>query len=81
MIQVLIQILMADESAFGTMLNCAVLELMDVGVAMQGLPVACTCVVVEGENRWLWDVLMMCDRSMVVSVTMVRFVFVRMVRF
>ena len=30
---------------------------------------------------WLWDVLMMCDRSMVVSVTMVRFVFVRMVRF
>jgi hypothetical protein len=47
MIQVVIQILMAGGSVFGTKLNCAVLALMDV---MKGLTVACTCVVVEGEN-------------------------------
>ena len=50
MIQLVIQILLVDGNVFGTKLNCAVSVLMDVGVAMQGLPVSCTCVVVEGEN-------------------------------
>ena len=50
MIQLVIQILMVDENVFGTKLNYAVLALMDVGDVMQGLPVSCTCVVVEGEN-------------------------------
>ncbi|KAL3805815.1 hypothetical protein HJC23_007776 [Cyclotella cryptica] len=50
-IQVVIQILQADGSVLGTALNCAVLALMDAGVAMRGLPVACTCVVVEGRDE------------------------------
>ncbi|KAL7477553.1 hypothetical protein ACHAW6_003360 [Cyclotella cf. meneghiniana] len=50
-IQVVIQILQADGSVLGTALNCAVLALMDAGVAMTGLPVACTCLVVEWRNK------------------------------
>lgn len=46
-VQVVIQILQAYGSVLGNALNCAVLVLMDAGEAMTGLPVACTCVVVE----------------------------------
>ncbi|KAL7477769.1 hypothetical protein ACHAW6_003566 [Cyclotella cf. meneghiniana] len=45
--RMVIQILQAYGSVFGTALNCAVLVLIDAGVAMTGLLVACTCVVVE----------------------------------
>ena len=47
-IQVVLQIVAADGSVLGTAVNCAVLALMDAGVAMGGLPVASTCVVVPG---------------------------------
>ena len=45
-IQVVVQIVQADGSVLGTAVNCAVMALMDAGVAMSGLPVASTCVVV-----------------------------------
>ena len=48
----MIKMVMADGSVFGNLLNCAVLELLDVGVAMRGSPVACTCVVVKGRNGY-----------------------------
>jgi len=44
-IQVVLQIVQADGSVLGTAVNCAILALMDAGVAMGGLPVASTCVV------------------------------------
>ncbi|KAL7474271.1 hypothetical protein ACHAW6_000251 [Cyclotella cf. meneghiniana] len=50
-IQVVVRILQADGSVLGTALNCAVLALMDAGVAMRSLPVACTFVIVEGSNE------------------------------
>jgi hypothetical protein len=40
MIQLVIQIPLADGSVFGTKLNSAVLALMDAGFAMRGLPVS-----------------------------------------
>ena len=43
-IQVVVQIIHTDGSVFGTAVNCATLALMDAGIAMRGLPVACTCV-------------------------------------
>ena len=46
-IQVVIQIVQADGSVLGSAVNCAVLALMDAGVAMRGLPVASTCVVIR----------------------------------
>lgn len=45
-IQVVVQIVQADGSVLGTAVNCAALALMDAGVAMRGLPVATTCLVV-----------------------------------
>eukprot|EP00571_Detonula_confervacea_P016562 CAMPEP_0172310456 /NCGR_PEP_ID=MMETSP1058-20130122/11494_1 /TAXON_ID=83371 /ORGANISM="Detonula confervacea, Strain CCMP 353" /LENGTH=309 /DNA_ID=CAMNT_0013023263 /DNA_START=52 /DNA_END=978 /DNA_ORIENTATION=- len=45
-IQVVIQVVQADGSVLGSAVNCAVLALMDAGVAMRGLPVAATCCVV-----------------------------------
>jgi len=45
-IQVVIQIVQADGCVLGSAVNCAVLALMDAGVAMGGLPVAVTCVAV-----------------------------------
>merc|ERR1712160_30920 len=45
-IQVLIQIIQADGCVLGSAVKCAVLALMDAGVAMGGLPVASTCVVI-----------------------------------
>ena len=45
-IQVVIQIVQADGSVLGSALNCAVLALMDAGIAMKGLPIASTCVVI-----------------------------------
>jgi ribonuclease PH len=48
-IQVVVQIVMADGSVIGTAVNCAVMALMDAGVAMRGLPIASTFVVV-GDN-------------------------------
>lgn len=49
-IQVVIQIVQADGSVLGSATNCAVMALMDAGVAMRGLPVAATCVVVGGNG-------------------------------
>jgi ribonuclease PH len=49
-IQVLIQIVQADGCVLGSAVNCAVLALMDAGVAMGGLPVASTCVVIPCYN-------------------------------
>lgn len=46
-IQVVIQIVQADGSVLGTAVNCAEMALVDAGVAMKGLPVASTCVVVS----------------------------------
>ncbi|KAL7535165.1 hypothetical protein ACHAXR_006315 [Thalassiosira sp. AJA248-18] len=51
-IQVVVQIVQADGSVLGTAVNCAVMALMDAGVAMGGLPVASTCVVVGGAGGW-----------------------------
>ena len=48
-IQVVLQIVQADGSVLGSAVNCAVLALMDAGVAMRGLPVASTCVVVDND--------------------------------
>ena len=45
-IQVVIQIVQADGGVLATAVNCAVMALMDAGVAMRGLPVAATCVVI-----------------------------------
>merc|ERR1719287_32598 len=49
-IQVLIQIVQADGCVLGSAVNCAVLALMDAGVAMGGLPVASTCVVIPSHQ-------------------------------
>ncbi|KAL3762635.1 hypothetical protein ACHAW5_001228 [Stephanodiscus triporus] len=46
-IQVVVQVIQADGSVLGTAVNCAVLALMDAGVAMRGVPVATTCVVFD----------------------------------
>ncbi|KAL9190420.1 hypothetical protein ACHAXT_007631 [Thalassiosira profunda] len=45
-IQVVVQIVQSDGSVLGSAVNCAVLALMDAGVAMKGLPVASTCAVI-----------------------------------
>jgi ribonuclease PH len=50
-VQVVVQIVQADGSVLGTAVNCAVMALMDAGVAMKGLPVASTCVVVGRQLR------------------------------
>ena len=42
-IQVVIQIVQADGSVLGTAVNCAIMALMDAGIAMRGLAVAATC--------------------------------------
>lgn len=46
-IQVVIQIVQADGSVLGTAVNCAVMALMDAGIAMRGLSVAATCVAIN----------------------------------
>lgn len=46
-IQVVIQILQSDGSMLGTAVNCAIMALMDAGVAMRGLAVANTVVIVN----------------------------------
>ncbi len=50
-IQVVIQIVQADGSVLGSAVNCAVLALMDAGVAMKGLPIASTCVVIDKDEK------------------------------
>ncbi|KAL7444088.1 hypothetical protein ACHAXH_009934 [Discostella pseudostelligera] len=50
-IQVVLQIVQADGSVLGSAVNCAVLALMDAGVAMRGLPIASTCVVIDARYR------------------------------
>ena len=45
-IQVVLQIVQADGCVLGSAINCALLALMDCGIAMWGLPVASTCVVI-----------------------------------
>ncbi|KAL3767567.1 hypothetical protein ACHAWU_000230 [Discostella pseudostelligera] len=50
-IQVVLQIVQADGSVLGSAVNCAVLALMDAGVAMRGLPIASTCVVIDDMHR------------------------------
>mmetsp|Transcript_21475 Transcript_21475/g.44665 ORF Transcript_21475/g.44665 Transcript_21475/m.44665 type:complete len:310 (+) Transcript_21475:181-1110(+) len=57
-IQVVIQIVQADGGALGTSLNCAVLALMDAGVAMRGVPVASTCIVINN----LFDEKIACEK-------------------
>lgn len=47
-IQVIVQVVQADGSVLGGALNCAVLALLDAGIAMAGVPVATTCVVFGG---------------------------------
>ncbi len=49
-IQVVIQIVQSDGCVLGSAVNCAVLALMDAGVAMRGLPVASTCVVIHHDD-------------------------------
>mmetsp|Transcript_16576 Transcript_16576/g.36011 ORF Transcript_16576/g.36011 Transcript_16576/m.36011 type:complete len:318 (+) Transcript_16576:47-1000(+) len=49
-IQVVVQVVQSDGCVLGSALNCAALALMDAGVAMAGLPVASTCVVVPGDE-------------------------------
>jgi ribonuclease PH len=49
-IQVVIQIVQADGSVLGTAVNCAVMALMDAGIAMRGLAVAATCVAVKNSS-------------------------------
>ena len=44
-VQVVVQIVQADGGVLGAAVNCAVMALMDAGLAMRGLPVASTCVV------------------------------------
>jgi hypothetical protein len=46
-IQVVIQIVQSDGSVLGTAVNCAVMALMDAGIAMRGLAVAATCVTIN----------------------------------
>lgn len=46
-IQVVITIVQADGAVLGSSVNCAALALMDAGVAMRGMPVASTCVVIQ----------------------------------
>lgn len=50
-IQVVVQIVQADGGVLGTAVNCAVMALMDAGLAMRGLPVASTCVVFGGAGE------------------------------
>jgi len=49
-IQVVIQIVQADGSVLGTAVNCAVMALMDAGIAMRGLAVAATCVAINNSS-------------------------------
>ena len=67
-IQVVLQIVQADGCVLGSAINCALLALMDCGIAMWGLPVASTCVVIprscytkssndseeKGEENTIW---------------------------
>jgi len=48
-IQVTLQVVQADGSVLGGALNCAVLALLDAGIAMVGVPVATTCVVFDDD--------------------------------
>ena len=50
-IQVIVQVVQADGSVLGSAVNCALLALLDAGVAMRGVPVATTCVVFDEDAR------------------------------
>lgn len=50
-IQVIVQVVQADGSVLGSAVNCALLALLDAGVAMRGMPVATTCVVFDEDVR------------------------------
>jgi hypothetical protein len=54
-IQIVIQIVQSDGCVLGSAVNCAVLALMDAGVAMRGLPVASTCVVIHHDDDVVED--------------------------
>ncbi|KAL3807038.1 hypothetical protein ACHAXA_010425 [Cyclostephanos tholiformis] len=49
-IQVIVQIVQADGSTLGSAINCALLALLDAGIAMRGVPVATTCAVFDDED-------------------------------
>ncbi len=45
------EVVQADGSVLGSAINCAVLALLDAGVAMRGVLVATTCVVFDNGDR------------------------------
>lgn len=62
-IQVVIQIVSSDGSVVGTAVNCAVMALMDAGIAMRGLAVAATCVTINNSLSRLGEEDMDVDTS------------------
>jgi ribonuclease PH len=50
-IQIVIQIVQADGSVLGSAVNCAILALLDAGVAMRTLAVATTCCIIVDKNN------------------------------
>jgi len=53
-IQVVIQIVQADGSVLGSAVNCAILALLDAGIAMKNLLVATTCCIIVDDNISIW---------------------------
>ncbi len=45
------EVVQVDRSVLGSAINCAVLALLDAGVAMRGVLVATTCVVYDDDDR------------------------------
>jgi hypothetical protein len=45
------EVVQADGSVLGSAINCAVLALLDAGIAMRGVLVATTCVVYDDDDR------------------------------
>jgi hypothetical protein len=45
------EVVQVDGSVLGSAINCAVLALLDAGVAMRGVLVATTCVVYDDDDR------------------------------
>jgi hypothetical protein len=50
-IQVVLQIVQADGSVLGSAVNCAILALLDAGIAMRTLAVATTCCIIVDKNN------------------------------
>jgi ribonuclease PH len=45
------EVVQADGLVLGSAINCAVLALLDVGIAMRGVLVATTCIVFDSGDR------------------------------